>query len=136
MTLHVHHVNLRLTLSLLSPLFPYADFTVALLPAKDSLKAEFQSVPSAAAVKEDVLLPPEGAIATEEGEAEDGKLLKNNLTEDKEDELMGLHEEGAKTEGNEFVFLDFRNKFNIRACLHKFSSPFSSSTFFFLARLR
>lgn len=75
---------------------------MALLPAKDVTKVEPQSVPSAAAVNKDVLLPPEGAITTEEGEAEGSKLLKNNLTEDKEDELMGLHEEGAKTEGNEF----------------------------------
>lgn len=80
---------------------------MALLSAKDSPKVEPQSVPTAAAVEKDVLLPPEGAIRTEEGEAEDSKLLKNNLTEDKEGELMGLHEEGAKTEGNEFVFLDF-----------------------------
>lgn len=93
---------------------------LALLPAEDAPKVEPQSVPSAAAVKKDILLPPEGAIKTEEGEAEDSKLLKNNLTEDKEDELMGLQEEGAKIEGNEFVFLDFRNTFEIQVFIALF----------------
>ncbi|XP_040011702.1 Golgi membrane protein 1 [Xiphias gladius] len=65
---------------------------------KDLSKADFQSVPSAAAVKQDILLPPEGGVNTQEGEAEASKLLKNNLTEDKEMEVMDAHEEGAQTE--------------------------------------
>lgn len=65
---------------------------------KDLSKVEPHSVPSAAAVKQDVLLPPEGAVATEEGEAETSEPLKNNLTEDKETEVMDVHD-GAQTEG-------------------------------------
>lgn len=101
---------LCLTLPLLSTLFfPCPDAPVALLPAKDPSKVEPQSVPSAAAVKQDILLPPEGDVTTEEGEAETTKLMKNNLTEDQEMELMDAHEEGAQTEGNELAFLHFRD---------------------------
>ncbi|KAM7018730.1 Golgi membrane protein 1 [Tautogolabrus adspersus] len=56
------------------------------------------TVPSATAEKQDILSPPEGAVTTEEGEAETSKLLKNNLTEGKEVEVMDAHEEGAQTE--------------------------------------
>ncbi|KAK9522833.1 hypothetical protein VZT92_019275 [Zoarces viviparus] len=72
------------------------DAPVDLAPQKDLSKAE--SAPSAAAVKQDILLPPEEAVETEEGEAETGGPLKNNLTEDKEMEVMDAHEEGAQTE--------------------------------------
>ncbi|XP_044051855.1 Golgi membrane protein 1 isoform X2 [Siniperca chuatsi] len=68
------------------------DAPVDLAPPKDLSEVESQSVPSAAAVKQGVLLP------TEKGEAETSKLLKNNLTEDKEMEVMDAHEEGAQTE--------------------------------------
>ncbi|XP_068559648.1 Golgi membrane protein 1 [Cebidichthys violaceus] len=74
------------------------DAPVDLAPQKDLSKAESQSAPSAAAVKQDILLPPEEAVETEEGEAETGEPLKNNLTEDKEVEVMDAHEDGAQTE--------------------------------------
>lgn len=67
-------------------------------PEKYLSTAESQSVPSAVAVKQDTLLPPEGAVETEKGEAETSKPLKNNLTEDKAMEVMDAHEEGAQTE--------------------------------------
>lgn len=89
---------------------PGPDAPVDLTPAKDLSEVEFQSVPSAAAVKQDILLPPEGAVATEEGEAETSKPLKNNLTEDKEMELMDAHEEGAQTEGKELNFYISENQ--------------------------
>ncbi|XP_070761168.1 Golgi membrane protein 1 [Enoplosus armatus] len=69
---------------------------VDLAPAKGL--SESQSVPSTAAGKQDVLLPPEGAVTTEEGETETSKRLKNNLTVDKETEVMDAREEGAETE--------------------------------------
>ncbi|XP_031165123.1 Golgi membrane protein 1 isoform X3 [Sander lucioperca] len=72
---------------------------VDLPPEKDLSKVESQSVPSAAAVKQDILLPPEGAVKTQEGEAETSEPLKNNLTEDKYVEVMDAHEEGTQTEG-------------------------------------
>jgi len=57
------------------------------------------TVPSANADKQDILSPPEGAATTEEGEAGASKLLNNNLTEDKEMEVMDAHEENpAQTE--------------------------------------
>lgn len=68
------------------------------LPPKELNKFETETVPSAAAVKPDVLLPPGGAFTTEEGQADTSKLLKNNLTEDKEMELMDAHEEDAPVE--------------------------------------
>ncbi|GAA6223208.1 Golgi membrane protein 1 [Lates japonicus] len=74
------------------------DPLVDLSPLKDLSKAEFQSVPSAVTVKQDILLPPEGADKTQDGEAETSKLLKNNLTEDKDIEVMDAHEEGVQTE--------------------------------------
>ncbi|XP_078106978.1 Golgi membrane protein 1 isoform X1 [Sander vitreus] len=72
---------------------------VDLPPEKDLSKVESQSVPSAAAVKQDILLPAEGAVKTQEGEAETSEPLKNNLTEDKNVEVMDAHEEGTQTEG-------------------------------------
>ncbi|XP_029296340.1 Golgi membrane protein 1 [Cottoperca gobio] len=69
-----------------------------LLPENDLSKAESQSVPSAAAVKQDLLLPPEGAVVTEEAEAETSEPMKNNLTEEKEMEVMDVREEDAQTD--------------------------------------
>lgn len=67
-------------------------------PLKDLSEVESRSVPSAAAVKQDTLLPPEGTVLTEELEAEKSKLVNNNLTEDKDMELMDAHEEDTHTE--------------------------------------
>lgn len=64
--------------------------------AKDLSEVESQAVPSSTAVKEEVLLPPGGAVTTDEGEAETSKLLRNNLTEDKEMELLDTHEDGTQ----------------------------------------
>lgn len=89
--------------------FPCPVAPVALLLAKDPSQAEPQSVPPPAAVKQDILLPPGGAVTTEKGVPETSKLLENNLTEDKEVELMDVQEDGTQTEGNELVFLDFRH---------------------------
>lgn len=89
--------------------FPVPDAPADLPTVKDLSKADFQSVPSAAAVKQDILLPPEGGVNTQEGEAEASKLLKNNLTEDKEMEVMDAHEEGAQTEGKELKESDSLN---------------------------
>lgn len=73
-----------------------------LSPPKDLSKLESKPVPSAAAVKQDILPPPEGAVKTQNDEAsETSKLLKNNLTEEKEVELMDAHEQGTQTEGKE-----------------------------------
>lgn len=67
-------------------------------PAKDLSEVESRSVPSAAAVKQDTLLPPERTVLTEAIEAEKSKLVNNNLTEDKDMELMDAHEEDTHTE--------------------------------------
>ncbi|XP_053276376.1 Golgi membrane protein 1 isoform X1 [Pleuronectes platessa] len=61
-------------------------------------KEELQSVPSAAAGKQDILPPLEGAVKTNEAGTETSKLMKNNLTEDEDMELMDVHEEGTQTE--------------------------------------
>lgn len=84
--------------------FKGSDAQVDLEPAKDLSEVESQSVPSAAAVKQDTLLPPEGTVMTEEIEAETSKLVKNNLTEEKDMELMDAHEEGTHTEGRDLTF--------------------------------
>ncbi|XP_036954911.1 Golgi membrane protein 1 isoform X2 [Acanthopagrus latus] len=74
------------------------DAPADLSPAKDFSEVESQPIPSAAAVKQDILPPPVGAVTTDEGEEETSKLVKNNLTDDKDMELMDVHEEGAQTE--------------------------------------
>lgn len=61
-------------------------------------KAASQSVPSAAAVRQDILPPPEGDVATQDGEAENGKPLKNNLSEDKDMEVMDVRDDAVETE--------------------------------------
>ncbi|XP_034090686.1 Golgi membrane protein 1 isoform X2 [Gymnodraco acuticeps] len=65
---------------------------------KDLSKIDSQSIPSAAAVKQETLLPPEGAVLPQEGEAETSEPVKNNLTEDKEMEVMDVHGEDTQTE--------------------------------------
>ncbi|KAL6114093.1 golm1 [Pungitius sinensis] len=67
------------------------------LPLQDHSKVESQSAPSAAAVQQDVLLPPEEAFKTEEGETDPREALKNNLTEDRDLQVMDAHEEDART---------------------------------------
>ncbi|XP_074527030.1 Golgi membrane protein 1 isoform X1 [Halichoeres trimaculatus] len=65
----------------------------------DQALAKDVTVPSATVGKQDILSPPEGAATTEEGDAETSKHVKNNLTEDKEMEVMDAHEENpAQTE--------------------------------------
>lgn len=58
-----------------------------------------ESAASDAAAKQDVLLPPEGAVDTHEDEAENNKPLQNNLTEQKEMKAMSTHEDRAQPEG-------------------------------------
>ncbi|XP_074527031.1 Golgi membrane protein 1 isoform X2 [Halichoeres trimaculatus] len=67
----------------------------------DQALAKDVTVPSATVGKQDILSPPEGAATTEEGDAETSKHVKNNLTEDKEMEVMDAHEENpAQTEAD------------------------------------
>lgn len=67
--------------------------------SKDLSKAGPESVPSTAALKQEDKQPQEGADKADEVEGETGKLLENNLIEDKENEVMDAHEEDPQTEG-------------------------------------
>lgn len=78
---------------------------LALLSVKYSSKAEPHSIPSSAAEKPHVFLPPEGTVTTEDGDAEAVKFVKNNLTEDKEFDIMDVREEGVRTEGKIYQYL-------------------------------
>lgn len=80
-----------------------------LSPAKEFTEVESQSSPSAAAVKQDVLPPPVGAVTADEGEEEASKLVNNNLTDDKDMELIDVHEDGTQTEGKESHFYVLEN---------------------------
>ncbi|XP_068166477.1 Golgi membrane protein 1 [Antennarius striatus] len=71
---------------------------VDLLPGKKPSDKELPSVPSAVALKQDILKPPEDAVATKKGEADASKPLDNNLTEYKGIELMDTHEDGVRME--------------------------------------
>lgn len=64
--------------------------------SKDLSKAGPESVHATAALKQEDKQPQEGA---DEVEGETGKLLENNLIEDKENEAMDAHEEDPQTEG-------------------------------------
>ncbi|XP_053181245.1 Golgi membrane protein 1 [Scomber japonicus] len=74
------------------------DTSMDLVPAKGPLQKESQSVPSATAIKQEVLLPPEDADETDMSETKTSKLLTKNLTEDKDTEVMDAHEEATQTE--------------------------------------
>ncbi|XP_061585252.1 Golgi membrane protein 1 [Cololabis saira] len=79
-----------------------SDVSVGQPPNKDLSTLELQSAPSAV-VKEDALQPKEGDVKTDdvktdETETETSKHLMDNLTEDKEMEVMDTHEEDAQTE--------------------------------------
>lgn len=77
--------------------------TCGLFPAKASSKEEPHSVPPAVADKLDGLPPPpEGAVA-DEGAAINAEILKNNLSEDGNFEIMDIHDEAAETEGKHSI---------------------------------
>lgn len=79
-------------------------FDILSFSAKASSKEEPHSVPPAAADKADGLPPPpEGAVFTDEGEAE---IMKNNLAEDENFEVMDLHDEAAQTQGKNKIVTD------------------------------
>uniref|UniRef100_A0A3Q3JEN7 Golgi membrane protein 1 n=1 Tax=Monopterus albus TaxID=43700 RepID=A0A3Q3JEN7_MONAL len=85
--------------------FPGPDALVDLPPAIDLSKVQSQSVPLSAEDKQDILQPPEGAVKTQEGEAEPIEPLKNNLTEEKDMQVIDAHEEETPTEGKELGIL-------------------------------
>lgn len=66
--------------------------------SKDLSKAEPQAVPSDIEFKQKSIQPKEGADKADKTEAETGKLVKNNLTEDKGIEVIDTHEEGPQRE--------------------------------------
>lgn len=66
--------------------------------SKDLSKAGPESVHATAALKQEDKQPQEGADNADEVEGETGKLLENNLIEDKENEAMDAHEEDPQTE--------------------------------------
>ncbi|KAM3867477.1 Golgi membrane protein 1 [Diretmus argenteus] len=74
------------------------DAPVVLPSVKDISKPESESVPSAAVVKHDTVMPPEGAVGTEGRDVAASKLEKFNLTEDKDLEVMDTHGEGTRIE--------------------------------------
>lgn len=80
------------------------DAAVAWLPEKDTSKGEDKPVSTAAAAKQDVLPPLEGAATTGKDGA-DASKLEDNLTEDTGMELMDAHEEGAHSESKEQAFI-------------------------------
>lgn len=85
----------------LSSCFLGPDATLHLIPLNGLPKGESQAASSAAAVKQDILPPPEGAVKSQDAETETSKFIKNNLTEEKDMEFMDAHEEGTQTEGGE-----------------------------------
>ncbi|XP_006789800.1 Golgi membrane protein 1 isoform X3 [Neolamprologus brichardi] len=66
--------------------------------SKDLSKAGPESVHATAALKQEDKQPQEGADNADEVEGETGKLLENNLIEDKENEAINAHEEDPQTE--------------------------------------
>lgn len=97
---HWWHVQLHTAFTFSFVIYPGSDAS----EEQPHDKVESQSVPSAAAVKQDLLQPEEGVVKTDDGKADEGetetsKYLKNNLPEDKELEVMDTQEEGAQTEG-------------------------------------
>lgn len=78
-----------------------------LVPSKGLLQRQSQSVPSAVATKQEVLLPPEGSDKTDKDETESSKLLMKNLTEDKGTEVMNAHKEATQAEGETPLLYSF-----------------------------
>lgn len=73
------------------------DAPVALTSVKGLSKQESRSSPTAAVVKQDIFPPPEGPEKGVGDETETSKPLENNLTEDKDMELMDIKDE-ARTD--------------------------------------
>lgn len=75
--------------------------------AKATSKEEPRSVPPAAADKRDGLpSPPEGAVFTDEGEAENAEIMNNNQAENENFEVMDIHDEAVQAEGKNRIFTD------------------------------
>lgn len=90
------HINLLLGLCTLSDILSFS--------AKASSKEEPHSVPPAAADQADgVPSPQDGAVFTDEGEVE---ILKNNLAEEENFEVMDLYDEAAHAEGKNKIITD------------------------------
>lgn len=74
---------------------------MALTSVKGLSKQESRSSPTAAVVKQDIFPPPEGPEKGVGDETETSKPLENNLTEDKDMELMDIKDE-ARTDGTAY----------------------------------
>lgn len=94
--------NNKCTHLLYLPFVLVLDDPVDLSPPEELSKAESLSVTSAPAVKQSILPQPEGAVKTHHTDAESSQLLKDNLTEKAEVEVMDAHEQGAQTVGKEW----------------------------------
>lgn len=102
------HVSLFYAFYLAS-LLPYHDPALTWLPDEEPSKEEAKPVPTAAAAEKDVLPPLGGVVATEKDEQMDSKLMQENLTEDKDMELLDAHEEDAHSESKEQALIRLQN---------------------------
>lgn len=105
---------------------------------KASSKEEPHSVPNAAGDKLDVLPPPpDGEVIADEGETKNAEILKNNLAEDENIEVMDSHDDAAQTEGKNLSrlwswFIDYLTT-DIEFSVKLFGSSFSELNKLFIS---
>lgn len=90
-------------------LLPHPDAVLTSLSDKEPFKEEGKLVPTAASAQKDVLPPLGGVVSTEKDGPMDSKPIQDNLTEDKDMELLDAHEEDAHSESKEQALIRLQN---------------------------
>lgn len=88
---------------------PHPDAALTSLPDKKLFKEDAKPVATAATGEKDVLLPLDGVVATEKDGPMETKPIQDNLTEDKDMELLDAHEEDAHSESKEQALIRLQN---------------------------
>lgn len=92
-----------------SSLLTHPDAALTSLPDKDPIKEVDKTVPTGATDEKDVLPPLGGVVTTEKDGEMDSKPIQDNLTEDKDMELLDAHEEDAHSESKEQALIRLQN---------------------------
>lgn len=88
-------------------LLPHPDTALTSLPDKEPFKDK--AVSTVATAEKDVPPPLGGVVTTEKDSLMDSKAVQDNLTEDKDMELLDDHEEDPHSESKEKALIRLQN---------------------------
>lgn len=90
-------------------ILPHHDIPLTAPPDEEHLKEDVKPVPTVTMVKKDLLAPLDGVVTTEKDGPMDSKHIQDNLTEDKDMELLDAHEEDAHSDSKEQALIRLQN---------------------------